>query len=185
MSPSPRPSILFLTSSEFGQANVILATAYEFLLRDEFEVHIASYAYSYSNSFAKRVEWLNNKLTEVNGKKAVFHEIAGQSMVNYALSTGLMGPHRPGLGYAVESYKNLAKFLIRDDTDNYLKAYDSCLETIKRVKPVVAVVEPLCMPGIDAVQAAGVEFAQLYPTSLDQICGYLQSKGEIFWKYPM
>lgn len=36
--------ILFFTSSEYGQANVILAVSYELLILQKYEVHIASFA---------------------------------------------------------------------------------------------------------------------------------------------
>jgi len=39
-----RKKIIFLTSSEYGQANVVLAVAYELLLRQEHDIHIASFA---------------------------------------------------------------------------------------------------------------------------------------------
>jgi hypothetical protein len=39
-----REKIIFLTSSEYGQANVVLAVAYELLLRQEHDIHIASFA---------------------------------------------------------------------------------------------------------------------------------------------
>ncbi len=39
-----RKKIMLLTSSEFGQANAIIAVAYELLLRQEQDVHLASFA---------------------------------------------------------------------------------------------------------------------------------------------
>ena len=39
---SERKSILFLTNHEFGQSNAVLAVAYELLIQNELDVHIAS-----------------------------------------------------------------------------------------------------------------------------------------------
>ena len=44
MSSIPRRTILFLTNSEYGEANVIIAVSHELLKRGNCDVHIASYA---------------------------------------------------------------------------------------------------------------------------------------------
>jgi hypothetical protein len=188
MSHPPRDSVLFFTNSEHGQANVVLATAYEFLTRNEFNVHIASY-----ESLEPRIMWLNREIDSLHMKSsrdvpqrptAIFHKMAGVSMVDN-IKNNVVWPHKTGIRNCVQSYKDMARIVIREDTHNYLSAYDSCLAIIKSVKPRVVVVEPICYPGTDACQASGVEFIQLYPTSFYDICASSQPKAQVLWKYPV
>jgi hypothetical protein len=65
--------ILLLTSSEYGQANVVLAVAYEMLLRQQHEIHIASFA-----PLKGRVESLN-ELFQDKCVPATFHTVFGPS----------------------------------------------------------------------------------------------------------
>lgn len=65
--------ILLFTSSEYGQANVILAVAYEMLDRQQHEIHIASFG-----PLKGRVESLN-ELFEDNHVPATFHTVFGPS----------------------------------------------------------------------------------------------------------
>jgi UDP:flavonoid glycosyltransferase YjiC (YdhE family) len=48
MAENPRAleqkKVMFLTASEYGESNVVLAVAYELLLRQKYEVHIASFS---------------------------------------------------------------------------------------------------------------------------------------------
>jgi hypothetical protein len=189
MSDPPRDSVLFLTNSEHGQANVVLATAYEFLTRNEFNVHIASY-----EPLEPRISWLNREIDSLQVKSggdvsqwptATFHKMGGVSMGDNIKNNNLAWPHRTGISNCVQSYKDMAKIVLREDIHNYLSAYDSCLAIIKNVKPRVVVVDQICLPGVDACKASGVEFIMLYPMSFYEICTADQPKAQILWKYPV
>jgi len=67
--------ILFLTNSESGQANSILAMALEAVTRPRVQVHIASF-----RALKRRVERLSPKLT--------FHLLDGEDMLESMASRG-------------------------------------------------------------------------------------------------
>jgi hypothetical protein len=68
-----RKKVIFLTSSEYGQANVILAVAYELLLLQRHEIHVASFA-----PLEGRIKKLN-ELVPGNNAPAAFHTVFGPS----------------------------------------------------------------------------------------------------------
>lgn len=69
---------LFLTASEYGQANVILAMASELVARDNVDVHIASFT-----PLQKRVEALQANVSKTS--LLTFHVIDGLSFVSCLL----------------------------------------------------------------------------------------------------
>ena len=72
--------IIFLTSSEYGQANVILAVAYELLLLQQHEIHVASFA-----PLTGRIKSLN-ELVPDNHIPATFHPVFGPSALEALIS---------------------------------------------------------------------------------------------------
>lgn len=181
--------ILFLTNSEHGQTNVILATAYELLLRNEFDVHIASYP-----ALEPRVEWLKKQAESVRKEnhgipstrsQAFFHPVKGVSIIeNIMKNYDGNWKHKTGIRNAVESYRRFPKIILREDTKNYVDTYDQCLELIKSLNPALVAVDPTFYAGIDACQMTGVEFCQFRPTSFNELCVADQPRGQVFWKYP-
>lgn len=75
-----RKKIIFLTSSEYGQANVILAVAYEMLLVQQHEIHIASFA-----PLNGRIKSLNELVLD-NYVPAIFHTVFGPSALEALVS---------------------------------------------------------------------------------------------------
>ena len=69
---SGQQKLLFLTASEYGESNVILAVAYELLLWQKYEVHIASFSPLESRA--------NSSATSVVSSQAVFHPVAGLAL---------------------------------------------------------------------------------------------------------
>jgi hypothetical protein len=98
---SEQKRVLFLTASEYGEANVVLAVAYELLLRQKYEVHIGSFS-----PLQSRVEELNSLAAIPN--PAVFHTVAGPS-INEILTArdDFFGPYPPGIRGAIDSFKLL------------------------------------------------------------------------------
>ena len=77
--------ILFVTNSESGQANTILAMALEATTRPHVEAHLASFPV-----LKQRVERLSPKIN--------FHPLGGKEMVEMLLARGFPGedlPHPP------------------------------------------------------------------------------------------
>jgi hypothetical protein len=69
---SEQKKVLFLTASEYGESNVVLAVAYELLLRQKYEVHIASFS-----PLESRVKEISSLAASAASSQAVFHTVAG------------------------------------------------------------------------------------------------------------
>lgn len=92
--------ILFFTSSEYGQANVILAVAHELLSLQRYQIHIASFA-----PLRQRVQSLNDTVSK--GKSpAIFHTIDGLAALEaLTLKNEFIGPFPPGVRGAMNTYR--------------------------------------------------------------------------------
>ncbi|KAI9744297.1 MAG: hypothetical protein M1818_002449 [Claussenomyces sp. TS43310] len=75
-----RKKIIFLTSSEYGQANVVLAVAYEMLLLQQHEIHVASFT-----PLKGRIKDLNESIPD-NHVPAAFHTVFGPSALEALIS---------------------------------------------------------------------------------------------------
>lgn len=97
MSPHGRKTVLFLTISEAGHSNTILALALELLTYPNIDVHVASFPV-----LRKRAEQLSNSAKVVQGKHSsstfTFHDIGGMSLGEAVWSRGANAstiPHPP------------------------------------------------------------------------------------------
>lgn len=180
---SGRRSILFLTNSELGQATVCMAVAHEFLLRPEYDVHLASFS-----SLSKAVTDLNvrSKALSDGASEATFHTISGKSMKEAAgRKTEFIEMHRPGFRGAIEAYnKVLPATFASWNGSEYMIGYSSCVEIIENVNPDILVVDPLFSQGIDACQALSRKFIILSPNTFKDHAIREQPKGAALWKYP-
>ena len=176
-----REVVLFLTNSEHGQANVMLAVAHELLARDEFDLHIGSFP-----CLHPRVTQLQSSFSE-KIDPITFHPLPGLSMFEaYKRKTGKVDTvHAPGLSGAVESYRLIPNILAAWDGPEYVKQYDACLELIGTLHPTVVVVDPLFSQGIDACKKVAQKYILLSPVSLNETIKSVQTGWVSWWKYPM
>ena len=165
-SNEPPKKILFLTSSEYGQANVILAVAYELLLLEQYEIHIASFA-----PLAKRIPDLNRLASCSNGIPAVFHTVAGPSAMESLLAKDeYIGPFRPGIKGAVDTYRiTLPAMATSWDGPEYMVGYESCLKIIREVDPDILVIDPLMSQGLEVCNVLSRNCIVLSPNTFKDI----------------
>lgn len=176
--PSAR-NILFLTNSELGQCNVALAVAEEFLRRDEFRVHIASFG-----PLAPMVDELNNRADASH--PAEFHEIGGPCMTDLAIrsNVGLLF-HRAGMKGAIEGFKKVSRAISSWKPSEYARAYHNILGILDTVRPAVVVVDPILHVGLDACGTAKSRVVVLWPVPLKDVVILIQPHAGILWKYPV
>ncbi|EOO03753.1 putative diacylglycerol acyltransferase family protein [Phaeoacremonium minimum UCRPA7] len=198
-----RKALLFFTNSEWGQANVILATIHEFLVRDRYEIHLASYSplkkrvqelfITHANSYPRpfTVAFTDEERTlsledKVERPSLTFHTIPGLSVAETCHRDHIAHtlPHAPGFKGAVASYRRLAEFFIRYTVDEYMETENYAKQTILTVKPALVLAEQGCNPGIDACNELGIPFSILSPNSFKDFEQYLQPRLAILWKYP-
>jgi hypothetical protein len=144
-------TVLFFTGSEYGQANVVLAIAYE-LLQSNCDVRIASFPAKAraGDSIQKRILALGNGVygSIPTGKHPVFHAIKSASMIEVILRTRIDSAdfvHGTGVKEAVRMAPILVYSLCAWDGPEYMEGAESCIEIIKRVQSDVIVVENLCI----------------------------------------
>ncbi|KAJ5917833.1 hypothetical protein N7454_010208 [Penicillium verhagenii] len=172
-------NILFLTNSELGQANVTLAVAEEFLSRNEFSVHIASFA-----PLARLVSDLNQRISCPQSVK--FHEIYGPCMEDLAVRSevGLMD-HKPGVVGAVRGFQKVRVVMSSWTSLEYGKAFQICVDLLTELRPAVVVVDPILHVGLNACQSVGSRVAVLWPVPLKDVVILNQPNAGVLWKFPM
>ncbi|QSZ29829.1 hypothetical protein DSL72_004347 [Monilinia vaccinii-corymbosi] len=201
MSISTRPrKILFLTNSEYGQSNVVLATAYELILNNV-EVHIASFEapalaeevshiIDYGNArspIRMRVDELNAGTygpIPTGSITAVFHAIASPGMVEkLALVARDQEAMRHGVGFleAWRTYAKIPRILSSYTPEEYVGGVHSCVEIVKAVNPDGIVVEKLCAQGFDACALLGKKMMSITPNSFKDTLGQAQPNGFALW----
>lgn len=177
-------SLLFVTNSELGQASVILAVAYEFLLRPEYQVHIASFPFLQSH-----VDQLNDVATRLsNGvcSTAQFHPLAGKSMKEVAPpGTEFLDLHAPGISGALYAYDHVLPSTFAPwHGARYMIGYSSTLETINEIRPEMVLIDPLFSQGVDTCNSIGQKYIILSPNTLKELVLDRQPSGGALWKFP-
>ena len=172
--------VLFLTNSEYGQANVVLAVAYELLLRQEYEVHIGSFA-----PLGPRVKELN-LLIPHNESPAVFQTVKGPAMLEAAYEKFKdIGPFRPGIFGAIDTYRvTLPALATAWDGPEYLVGYESCVDIINTINPDLLVIEPLFNQALDACESLSKSCVVLCPNTFRDILMKQQPMLQQLCRYP-
>ncbi|TVY83172.1 Glycosyltransferase sdnJ [Lachnellula suecica] len=184
--------ILFFTNSEYGQSNVVVATAYELLHRG-CEIHIASFAADedLGSAFTKRIDALNNGeygTLPTDSKPVTFHRITGESMVESwqrrsKLTPDIAMTHGCGLKHAPLAYRSLMP-VMGSEGPEYLTAVESCVAALKLVQPKVIVVDSSFPQGHDAARMMNLNYVVLTPNSFRETIGAIQPRGYGFWGIP-
>ncbi|KAL2832900.1 hypothetical protein BDW59DRAFT_180514 [Aspergillus cavernicola] len=180
-----KPTILFLTNSELGQATVCLAVAHEFLIRLAHDVHIASFS-----PLEPVVSQLNSRaalLTQSPTTTATFHPIPGISMIDAVTGSksyeGSFTIHNIGFFGALDAYGKLMDCMVPWTEDEYMATYYSCVNIIQKLQPSIVVVDPLFAQGIDACRNLKCSHVILSPNTLkDHV---VQPMLGNLWKYPI
>ena len=174
--------ILFFTSSEYGQANVILAVAYELLLRREYEVHVASFA-----PLKGRIKDLNELAVTDDSTAAVFHAVPGPSALEaLAVKDDFIGPYPPGIRGAVDTYRvTLPAMATTWDERGYMLGYESCIHILQAISPDIIVVDPLFSQGLEACTKLSRNCVVLSPNTFQEILRKRQPLSRLqFLRYP-
>ncbi|KAL2069622.1 hypothetical protein VTL71DRAFT_14301 [Oculimacula yallundae] len=173
--------ILFFTSSEYGQANVILAVASELLILQQYEVHIASF-----EPLRSRIDELNKSLSSQDGIHAVFHSIPGPAALDSLLAkNGFIGPYSPGIRGALKTYKITLPAMATTWTEaEYMASYKRSLEIILSVEPNIIVVDPLMSQGLEACNTMSRKRVVLSPNTFLELLRKQQSTFAQFFRIP-
>lgn len=176
--------VLFFTGSEYGQANVILAVAYELLLRQKHDVHIASFA-----PLKSRIPELNKLASSNSDGKAsavTFHLVVGPSAQEALLARDeFIGPFPPGIHGATDCYRTtLPAMATTWEGSIYMSGYSSCLDILDTVSPDLIVCDPLMSQGLEACNTRLRDCVVLSPNTFREIMAKQQPIFPTFFRYP-
>ncbi|EPS45087.1 hypothetical protein H072_900 [Dactylellina haptotyla CBS 200.50] len=191
-----RPSIIFLTHPELGQANVHLATLYELLLSRQYDLHIASFQdINLDKSLKFIVDFANENADAtasvdtpdgVDDKEDVKrHTVTGVSMQIIHPDPRTQA-HSPRFKKFRKHFKpTFDELLNHQNPDEYADSVQSVVDIIKDVRPSVAVVDSLFWQGIDAVRLTKQPYVVLWPNFLKECAGGMMPKLSTAWKLPV
>ncbi|KAM7200695.1 Glycosyltransferase sdnJ [Naviculisporaceae sp. PSN 640] len=186
--PTQRPSVLFFTISDFGYVNVVLATIYELLKRDEVDIHIASFA-----PVKPRLESLVQLVKDETGKSSSpgvhFHNLAEfPGFATWAAQSKDRKkadvPHPPGRNGAGRVAILTLKALAIMEPEQYLSLFDWSADLTRKLDPALVVVDPILLPCHDMARTLKRKYAVLHPWSIAD--GLIPRQGwwAEYWKYP-
>ncbi|KAL5051589.1 hypothetical protein BDW71DRAFT_202752 [Aspergillus fruticulosus] len=187
-----KPTILFVTNQELGQATVVLSVAHEFLIRQSHDVHIASFSQLEPEISKLNAQAARATLLQSSSTTATFHALPGRTMFEAAMDRGSssssssstwFNAHNIGFFGARQAYTKLCNVVVPWTGDEYIEVYRRCIEIIKEVQPSIVVIEPLLAQAIDACRKLGRKYAILSPnTAKDHV---VQPMLGNLWKFPV
>lgn len=159
------------TSSEYGQANVILAVAHELLLLCEYEVHIASF-----KAFRSRINELNHSIPK-NIHPAIPHRVSGMPITETLVAKNqFIEPYSPSIKGALSTYKITMPALANTwEGPEYIAGFKTCLSILCSVNPNLVVAEPLMCQGLEACETLNYKCVVLSPNTFQDMFRRRQS----------
>ncbi|KAH7346493.1 UDP-glucoronosyl and UDP-glucosyl transferase family protein [Rhexocercosporidium sp. MPI-PUGE-AT-0058] len=175
-----RKRILFFTSSEYGQANVIIAVAYELLVLQQYEIHIASF-----EPLRQRINGLNKFLPQ-DGIPIIFHSIVGPAALDALVAKDeFIGPYSPGVHGALNTYRVTLPAMADTWTEaEYMSSYQTCLGIIRSVGPKIIIADPLMSQGLEACNTLSRKHVVLSPNTFLELLRKKQSLFSQFFRIP-
>ncbi|KAK4154439.1 hypothetical protein C8A00DRAFT_32789 [Chaetomidium leptoderma] len=181
--------ILFFTNSDFGQANVVLATAHALLhSAPQVEIQIASFhalkeAVNSTSAFALKTS------PHKHAKPITFHPLDG---ISWGPAT-----FRPEVGVAaandltpgpINSAKNILLIpavMLPWRPDEFLSLYRQAECILSDVRPDVTAINPIFTPGLTLCHHLKTNWLVLAPNTLKDFALPMQPRSAMLWKYPL
>lgn len=184
--------LLFFTNSDYGQANVVLATAHAIGLENpNVEIHIASFQEleaSVDNS-SKFMQKSASQQKLLIPKSFIFHKING---ISWGPATKRPGTAifdtlelRPGFVNSAKGVATLPAVMVPWTPEEYMEIYWDTQRVYDEVNPDLTIVEPLYTHGLTFCHYRGVRWMVLSPNTIKEFAVPLQPKLAALWKYPM
>jgi hypothetical protein len=189
---SKNSSLLFFTNSDYGQANVVLATAHAIgLANPNVEIHIASFqeleAGVNDASRFMQASAVQQKLPIP--KSFIFHRVEGISWgpatkrPGTAIFDTLELP--PGFVNSAKGVATLPAVMVPWTPEEYLAIYLETQRIYDEVNPDLTIVEPLYTHGLTFCHYCKAKWMVLSPNTIKEFAVPLQPKLAALWKYPM
>lgn len=183
--PGRNNTVLFLSNSEHGLANVLLATSHAMLVEhQDIEVHYVSF-----EGLAEDVATLSRfaRQTSPDVRPIKFHALKGTT---YGAALNSVGHFidetigAPGVAGIAKLCSDLQKYLMPWTSPEYLALYQEITSILEEVDPAMVAVDSQIGPGLDAIRTLGLQHAILTPNALKDNFADRQPWGAVLWKYP-
>lgn len=184
-------SVLLLTNSELGQANVHLAVAYSIIQQDPtVQVHIASF---------RRLAGAVRDLSDLAQQHATakepglprpirFHEIAGPSYQECLMYLNhdfyKMAAQPPDFWHSFSLISSVVAAATPWKAEEFLVVYRDVLRILDEIDPDVAVVDNFFGPGLTACHKQRRNWLVLSPNTMLDYAISRQPNAAGLWKYP-
>ncbi|KAF5982460.1 UDP-glycosyltransferase 84B2 [Fusarium bulbicola] len=180
--------LLLFTNSDFGQANVVLATAHKLALAcEDVEIHIASFQ-DLRSGVGDASRFMQATATQQKKKiprPFVFHEIEGTSW-GPATKRPEMAIFEtleltPGLVNSAKGVAILPAVMIPWSPREFLDIYKETERVFDEVKPDLTIVEQLFTQGLTFCHHRGVRWMVLSPNTIKEFAVPVQPKLAALW----
>lgn len=189
MASRQRQTILFLTNSELGQANVFFAVLYELLRRSNLDLHFGTFSVLH-DKVTELFEQAKRDLSYERSSPSniTFHDLGGKSMTqileNELRVQGKPATHKSGIRGAFDAYRLLQSLAAPWHGPEYVAMTQNCERLIQSVNPDVVVIDPLLCQGIDACVQLGRQYVILSPNTFKDLTKDYQTKYHVFCEIP-
>ncbi|SCV47102.1 uncharacterized protein FFB14_09624 [Fusarium fujikuroi] len=180
--------LLLFTNSDFGQANVVLATAHELgLARQDVEIHIASFQDLRSgvDDASRFIQATATQQKKNIPRPFVFHEIEGTSWgpATKRPETAIFETLEltPGLVNSAKGVAILPAVMIPWSPKEFLDIYKETERVFNEVNPDLTIVEPLFTQGLTFCHHRGVRWMVLSPNTIKEFAVPVQPKLAALW----
>lgn len=173
---SSTKKVIFLTNSEPGASNINLAVCHELLSQLSLEIHIISFP-----TLEESVSAVSHRIT--------FHALPGLSLTqNFEQqsrsSWSQAMASAPSISGAIKGYQAIKTFAAGWPAKEHLELYAATTTLIRDIDPKLVVLDPVFIPGVEAVRDLGAKHVILCPNPLKDMLRALQPRAEMIWKYP-
>lgn len=177
-------TILLVTNSEHGLANVVLATANSLLTRyPDVDVHIASF-----DKLASRVRKIQQYSRKTSPSASItFHTLPGLSFGDRIFSDGrshLDFTIAPGFSGTMKMGAVVSMFFMPWTGPEYRNIYDAVVDLLDHIDPSVAAIDPALLPAVDAVRHNNRRYAILSANTVKENASLEQGLA-MLWKFPV
>ncbi|KAH7141968.1 hypothetical protein EDB81DRAFT_948234 [Dactylonectria macrodidyma] len=181
--------ILIFTNADYGQANVILATAYELMLSTaDIEIHIAS-SQGLERAIQDTIQLAANKAVGKMPGSLIFHRLHGRSQFEAATGpdVDIFEAYDRPVNFVNAAHTILAidGIMLPWSPEEFASLYEQSKSILGDVKPDLTVVEPLFTPGLTLCNHIGISWIVLAPNTIKDFAVPLQPRLAPLWKYPI
>ena len=169
--------VLFLTLSEYGQANSILALAAELGRRSNLDVHVGSFS-----PLEKRVDSIRSR----SRSPVTFHTIHGSSYTDASSKArlGWLALLHPPSNKSNKPLHMFSTTLVPWTDEEYQHLVQEIEQIINSVDADAVVIDILFSPAVDACRSSGRRYSLNYPNQSLDLVRLTQPNLRGFWYYP-